>query len=235
MLDSKLILIDGLPGLGKSTTASAFARRLKSEHFTVSLLLETQPGHPLNVGGDLHPAGFTTGEALFKQYTPESFVEESLERWQRFVNTASQSESIHMLDSFPFQNSIRILLQMDAPFDFMLAYANQIETMLMPLNPLLIYFNQPDIFETFSHIDQITAQRGKEWTDYVIQLVSHCPYSEARNLTGFKGVMTFITEYKQLIDTLLQHSHIPRLVLEHCSGNWDECYRRITIFLGLSS
>ena len=87
MLNSKLILIDGLPGLGKSTTASTFASRLKSKHFSVNLWLETETEHPLNVGGDLHPAGFTTGEALFKRYTPETFVEESLERWQEFFNT----------------------------------------------------------------------------------------------------------------------------------------------------
>jgi adenylate kinase family enzyme len=234
MVNSKLILIDGLPGLGKSTTASAFAARMKAENLTVNLLLETQPDHPLNVGGDLHPAGFTTGEELFKRYTPQAFVEESLIRWHGFIKTASQSEAINVLDSFPFQNSVRILLQMDANFDFMLTYANQVEALLMPLNPLLIYFNQSDISEAFSHVDQITAQRGKEWADYVIRLVENCPYAETRNLTGFKGVMAFITEYKQVIDTLLQHSRIPRLMLEHCSGNWDECYRQITAFLGLS-
>ena len=234
MLNSKLILIDGLPGLGKSTTASTFASRLKSKHFSVNLWLETETEHPLNVGGDLHPAGFTTGEALFKRYTPETFVEESLERWQEFVHTASASEAINVLDSFPFQNSIRILLQMDARFDFMLAYALRVEALIMPLNPLLIYFNQSDISQAFSHVDQITAQRGKEWTDYVIRLVTNCPYAEARNLTGFEGVLTFIKDYKQIIDALLPHSRIPRLVLEHCSGNWDECYMQIAVFLKLT-
>ena len=234
MLISKLILIDGLPGLGKSTAASAFAARLKAKYLTVNLLLETQPRHPLNVGGDLHPAGFTTGEELFKRYTPESFIEESLERWQEFFNTASASEAINVLDSFPFQNSIRILLQMDTNFDFMLTYALQVEALVMPLNPLLIYFNQPDISGTFSHVDQITSQRGKEWTDYVIRLVTNSPYAEARNLTGFEGVLTFINDYKQVIDAMLPHSRIPRLVLEHCSGNWDACYRQIADFIGLA-
>lgn len=233
MLTSKLILIDGLPGLGKSTAASAFAARLKAEHFTVNLWLETELDHPLNVGGDLHPAGFTTGEALFKRYTPETFIEESLERWQKFIHTTLASDAINVLDSFPFQNSIRILLQMDASFDFMLAYAMQVETLVMPLNPMLIYFNQPDISEAFSHVDQITTLRGKEWTDYVIRLVTNCPYAQARNLTGFEGVLTFIKDYKQVIDGLLPHSQIPRLVLEHCSGNWDACYRQIADFLGL--
>jgi hypothetical protein len=234
MRNSKLILIDGLPGLGKSTAAATFATRLKSKQLMVNLLMEIQPGHPLNVGGELHPAGSTTGEALFTRYTPQTFVAESLERWQSFVAAASQSQAINVLDSFPFQNSIRILLQMDATFDFMLAYANQVETLILPLNPLLIYFNQPDISEAFSHVDQITAQRGKEWTDYVIRLVTNCPYAEARHLKGFQGVLTFITDYKQLIDALLPHSRIPRLELEHCSGNWDACYRQIATFLELS-
>jgi hypothetical protein len=234
MRESKLIFVEGLPGLGKSTTASAIAMRLKQANFPVSLWLETELGHPLNVGGDLLPAGFTPGEAFFKHYQPNNFAQESLKRWEEFVQTALPAETINVLDSFPFQNTIRILLQMDAEPDFMRKYASDVEALVQPLFPVLIYFNQPDILQTYAHMDQISAQRGKEWTQYVIDLVTNCPYAKARGLAGYEGVLAFIGAYKQTMDDLLNQSHIPRIILDNCSRNWEACYQKIANFLEIS-
>ena len=231
MRDSKLIFVEGLPGLGKSTTASAIAMRLKEAHLPVSLWLETEVNHPLNVGGHLLPAGFTPGEAFFRKYQPDSFASASLKRWEDFVQNALQVEAINVLDSFPYQNTIRLLLQMDASLDFMRKYALNVETIVTPLHPVLVYFNQPDISKVFKHTDQISAQRGKEWTQYVINLVTNCPYGKTKNLEGYEGLLEFIRAYKQIMDILLSQSHIPRIMLENCSGNWDECYRNISDFL----
>jgi hypothetical protein len=99
----------------------------------VNLFLEHQPEHPLNVGGMLHPSGETSGEAFFQRYTPGSFVHESLQRWQAFVRTAVQAEAISVLDSYPFQNTVRVLLQLHASPDGMRAYAGHVEALVLPL------------------------------------------------------------------------------------------------------
>src|SRR5512137_187828 len=145
MRDTQLIFVEGLPGLGKTTTASWLVARLRAGHLPVRLYLESQPEHPINVGGDLHPAGDVTGETYFQQYRPASFIQESLRRWQAFVEDAMQTDAISVLDSYPFQNSIRILLQMDAALDDMREYAAQVETLVMPLQPALIYFSHRDM------------------------------------------------------------------------------------------
>jgi hypothetical protein len=230
---TKLIFIDGLPGLGKTTTATWLASRLRSAGFKTNLLLESQPGHPLNVGGDLHPAGDVTGEALFKRYTPRSYIAESLERWHSSVQTAMQVEAINVLDSYPFQNSIRILLQMNASIESIQAYADQVETLALPLQPVLIYLNHPDLDYATRQFASISAQRGKEWTDYVIALVMRCPYAVANQLVGYEGLMQFLKDYKLLVDDLLKRSRLPRIMLENCAGDWDECYRSIEGFLGM--
>jgi hypothetical protein len=133
MRESKLIFVEGLPGSGKTTTAAWLASRLRSERVMVNLFLEHQPEHPLNVGGTLHPSGETSGEAFFQRYTPESFVHESLQRWQAFVRTAVQAEAISVLDSYPFQNTVRVLLQLHASPDGMRAYAGHVEALVLPL------------------------------------------------------------------------------------------------------
>jgi hypothetical protein len=234
MRETQLIFVEGLPGSGKTTTASWLASRLPSERLMVNLLLEHQPEHPLNVGGHLHPSGYTTGEAFFLRYTSASFVQESLQRWQAFVRAALQAEAISVLDSYPFQNTVRVLLQLNATPDCMRAYAGQVEALMMPLQPVLIYFNQRDLIHACHHLSTISAQRGKAWTDYVVELVTHCPYAMARHLEGFSGALTVIRDYKQLTDSLLRQSRVPRLVLEDCAGGWEGCYQQIEAFLGLA-
>jgi hypothetical protein len=234
MRDTQLIFVEGLPGLGKTTTASWLAARLHSEHLPVNLYLEAQPEHPINVGGDLHPAGDVTGETYFQRYRPASFIQESLQRWQAFVNDAMQTDAISVLDSYPFQNSIRILLQMDAALDDMREYAAQVEALVMPLRPALIYFSHRDVAHTVQHFGEIEAQRGEDWMDYVARLIARCPYATARHLEGTSGVLAFIRDYKQLTDALLRESRLPRIILKDCSGEWNRCYRQIEAFLDLA-
>jgi hypothetical protein len=234
MRDTKLIFVEGLPGSGKTTTASWLASRLQSERLMVNLFLEHQPEHPLNVGGNLHPSGYTTGEAFFLRYTSASFVQESLQRWQAFVRAALQAEAISVLDSYPFQNTVRVLLQLNATPDCMREYAGQVEALVMPLQPVLIYFNHRDLIHAFRNLSNISAQRGKAWTDYVVELVTHCPYAMARHLEGFSGAVAVISDYKQLTDSLLRQFGFPRIVLEDCAGGWEGCYQRIEAFLGLA-
>ena len=234
MRDTKLIFVEGLPGSGKTTTAAWLASRLHSERLMVNLWLEHQPEHPLNVGGTLHPSGSTTGEAFFHRYTPASFVQESLQRWQAFVRTALQAEALSVLDSYPFQNTVRVLLQLHASPDCMREYAGQVEALVMPLQPVLMYFNHRDLTYAFHHLSTISAQHGKSWTDYVVELVTHCPYAMARHLEGCSGALAVLSDYKQLTYALLRQSRCPRLVLEDCAGGWEECYQQIEACLGLA-
>ena len=234
MHDTKLIFVEGLPGSGKTTTASWLASRLHAERLLVRLFLEHQPEHPLNVGGTLHPSGETTGEAFFHRYAPESFVDESLQRWQAFVRDALQTDAISVLDSYPFQNTVRVLLQLNATPDCLHAYARQVEALVLPLQPVLIYFTHRDLTQAFHHLSRISTQRGTAWTDYMVELVTHCPYAMARRLEGFSGALAVLSAYKQLTDSLLHHSHLPRLVLEDGAGDWEGCYQQIEAFLGLA-
>jgi hypothetical protein len=234
MRDTKLIFVEGLPGSGKTTTAAWLASHLHAERLRVNLLLEHQSEHPLNVGGTLHPSGETTGEAFFHRYTSASFVYESLQRWHAFVRNAVQTDPISVLDSYPFQNAVRVLLQLNATPDCMEEYARHVEALVMPLQPVLMYFTHRDLIHAFHALSTISTQRGKAWTDYVVELVTHCPYAMARRLEGFSGALAVLRDYKLSTDALLCQSHLPWLVLEDCAKGWEGCYQQIEAFLGLA-
>ncbi|NIK78837.1 broad-specificity NMP kinase [Paenibacillus castaneae] len=47
MMNSRLIIVDGMPGSGKSTTASFISDSLTALHIKNKLFLETSPHNPL--------------------------------------------------------------------------------------------------------------------------------------------------------------------------------------------
>jgi hypothetical protein len=223
-------LVEGLPGSGKSTTAKYVARRLDEAHVPGRLLQEVEPDHPLNVGGALHPAGATTGEVLFERYTIDAYVAESLERWHAFVTSVSGLDTTSVLDSYPYQNAARVLLQMDAPLSLIQAYIARVEAIARPLAPVLVYLRtQP----TPEAVGAVARGRGEAWTAYAIQVITNCPYAHHRQLTGAPGAVALLAAYAAVLDKLLQQSTIPHLKLEGCGHNWDDCYAQLDAFLSL--
>ncbi len=230
--DTQLIFIDGLPGSGKSTTGLWLARVLEQAGLQARLLTEFEPDHPLNVGGPLHPAGGTTGEALFQRYLPESYRAESLDRWRAFVSDAQVSEAVWVLESYPYQNSARILIQMDAAPELITEYTRTVEEVASPLRPALIYLARPDAERA---LREAAAMRGPEWTEYAVAVATRCPYGEARGLTGLEGAIEIVRWYREQMEALVAESRLPKLILSECAGRWDACYAEITRFLGLSA
>jgi Adenylylsulphate kinase len=228
--DTKLILIDGLPGSGKTTTARFLTDTLARRGVAVRCLLETELDHPLNVGGSLHPAGRTTGAELFARYTARSYTDESLRRWQAFVATAERGNTVQVTESYPYQNAVRILLQMDAEVDQIRAYAATVEQIGEPLRPVLVYLERRD---TAGALRAIAEQRGTDWTAYVAELLADSPYARRRELRGIDAAVAFISAYKALVDEVRSVSRMPALVLEDCEGQWEACRRRILGFLAV--
>jgi len=230
MLGTRIIFVDGLPGSGKSTTAQYVAGALEQRGIRYRLLREREPDHPLNVGTDLHPSGSTTGARMFAAYTIGSFVEESLARWNAFVAEAKGSELVNVLDSHPFQNSVRVLSQMDADPVMMAAYQSRVEERAAELGPVLIYLDPGDAERT---IRAIAEQRGPAWTNYMIAVVTECPYASSRRLQGMDGAVAIMRAYKHLLDDSVARFPFPKLVLSDCHRRWQDCHARILQFLEL--
>jgi hypothetical protein len=229
MLRTRLIFVDGLPGSGKSTTAEYVAGELEQRGIPCRLLRERETNHPLNVGGDLHPSGSTTGARMFAAYTVGSFVEESLARWNAFVAEAKGSERVNILDSYPFQNSVRVLSQMDADPVTLAAYRSCVEEEAAELRPVLIYLDPGDAERT---VLAIAEQRGSAWTDYAIAVITKCPYASSRGLQGMDGAVAILRTYKHLLDESVARFPFPKLVLSDCHRRWQDCHARIFEFLG---
>jgi len=167
---------------------------------------------------------------MFSTYTASSFVEESLARWRAFAAEARHSRRVHVLDSYPFQNSVRVLLQMDADLATVAAYQSQVEDEVAELAPVLIYLDPGDAERS---LHEIATRRGPAWTAYAVTVITDCPYASARDLRGLDGAVTLLRSYKQLLDESVGRFSFPRLALTSCQHGWPECLARIRDFLNI--
>jgi hypothetical protein len=226
---TKLIFVEGLPGSGKSTTAEYVASELQRHDVVHRLFRENEPDHPLNVGAEIHPSGSTSGAQMFATYSVTSFIEESAVRWDAFVVEALLPAHVNVLDSYPFQNSVRVLYQMDVDPITLASYQSHVYKKVAKLSPVLIYLDPGDPARAFR---AITQRRGPAWTDYVVAQLTACPRGLARGLHGVNGAIAAFGSYKGLLDQSVTDFPFPKLILTDCYRNWEVCHTRIREFLG---
>jgi hypothetical protein len=169
---------------------------------------------------------------MFAAYTVRSFVEESLARWRAFAAEAMGSERVNVLDSYPFQNSVRVLSQLDADPITLAAYQSSVQETAAKLSPVLIYLDPGDAERS---VRSIAEQRGPAWTDYAIAVITECPYASSRGLRGMDGAVAILRAYKHLLDESVARFPFPELVLADCHRCWPACHAKICGFLGLES
>jgi hypothetical protein len=227
MRDMKLVLVEGLPGSGKTTTARWLVGALAGRGVGARLLREDAPEHPLKVGGPLHPGGTTTGAALFARYTVERYADESLARWASFA--AAADDGVRVVEAFPWQNAARVLFQMDAPMERILEYAAAVEDLLAPRRPVLVYLERRDAVATFL---ETAAERGVGWTAPSVAIITDSPMARRHGLRGFDGALRFIALYKEFLDAVRAASRLPAVVLED-GAPWNVRYEAVRTFLGL--
>jgi DNA polymerase III delta prime subunit len=203
MAHLRILLIDGLPGSGKSTTAAAVGHRLPCSR----VFLESHAGHPLLVGvPDERGAAFAD---IHQSHSAETFAVAALEKLDGFLASA-ESGTTYIFESHPIQSTARVLLQLDAPEVTMLKFWSELQDRLDSTEPLLVYFQENDPKQAFI---EIIRARGAAWELYVVDAFNRYPWMKARGLSGVGGILEMIGQYSALSDRLVALWRFPVLRL----------------------
>src|SRR5262245_23480749 len=108
---SKLILVDGLSGSGKSTQAQWLEAQLHKVDVPARWFWEGEIGHPLHWFSEWWQPDFD-----FAEYLTDVTVsmEQSLERCETFVQQAIREDTITIFDGFPLLNTVGLLASGDS-------------------------------------------------------------------------------------------------------------------------
>lgn len=214
MYETKLILVEGLPGAGKSTTAGNLRDMLNAHGFASRCFLEEDNPHPIPIL-DLEIKGL-----------PEKVIP----MWENLVNSAIHSDEITIIESRIWQNTCLYMLLSEIDPARIVEFAHKEEEVLSPLSPILIYLSQGD---TQAALERLYPMRGASWVQSNLDEMSSYPWFQNRGISDFTGWVTFFEEWRKLSDQLFMDWNHPKLNLKDSHSNWSKNLRQIKKFLHL--
>jgi hypothetical protein len=225
MIDTKLIVFDGLPGSGKTTTAEWLTTQIQQQGIKTWHLVESDTAHPLWWYRFWDGKDYLTPD--FENISIETFLDTSLSKWRGFVDSTHQ---LVLTESVFFQDAVAMFLMGGATPDRLMEYARDIQRIAQSLNPVLIYFRQNDVSTA---LQRICIIRGKGFEDELVTNMESFPYLKQRNLKGLNGVATLWQDIQKITDAIFEEYNIRKLAIDASDGNWAEYRQRILNFLEL--
>jgi len=218
MLKTKLIMVEGLPGSGKSSTAQYIAMQMENNGFPARWFHEAEKPHPIHARDVLRNEG------------KESFVERSINNWLSFVTMGDSSCEISVLEAMLFQCLVGALLSGDMQPQRITDIVFHIQEITRPLDPVLIYFRHNDVAKATRKTYDL---RGKTLEQRHIQWFENTSFAQNRQLQGFDGLAAYLQLKQDLTDRLFNRLDLKKLVIENSAGDWEQYYRQILGFLSL--
>jgi hypothetical protein len=186
----RLILIEGMIGAGKSTTAERLAARLAERGGGVYAFHEFADNHPIRTPGvELVRTGTW---APGRMYDPG--------QWNALADRCTQGPTTVIIESTVLQNAVMPLFLDDAPIATVKELFAEIAGRIAPAAPLLVYLRPSDVAAA---IRRVHADRGEPWSSRNYAFVSACPWARRRGLIGERAVIELYRAWEQLVDELL--------------------------------
>jgi hypothetical protein len=204
---SRIVIVEGIMGSGKSTTVLRLADRLKTSGVPALGITEGTTPHPIRFDWDLPWADMPAAQ----------LARSAAARWYAYAHSASLSESTTVVDGQLFHGNLTSLFLLDADMALIRRYVHDVVTAIKPLRPLLIYFHQDDVDRA---IRTISAERGDTWVTYQVNWKLASPYAARHGLAGIEGLIELYRDYRRLTDQLYADLDIPKISIENSGKEW---------------
>jgi deoxyadenosine/deoxycytidine kinase len=215
-MDMKLILIEGLPGSGKSTTAEYLAGELQRRGIHSRWFHEMDDDNPI---ADL-PCDVPDYQARM------------VEEWSRFVEQAQNNDSVTVLESRFWQNTALFMYMGTYSVEEVTLFNDAVASVIQPLSPVLFYMAQKDVEAALRRLDTF---RGKDWMEAAIEVTTKERWFQSRGLGGFDGWVKFFSEWTTVADRLYDRLEFRKHRIHDPHQDWKQAYADMRSFLGLHS
>jgi len=225
-----LILLEGLPGSG--TTAQALLRALTAHGVAARWWYEEQLGHPVSAFTDPAALRGLLDDLAAGRY--RRVVAAALRRWRAFAADLAASAGVVLVDSALLGYLTWTLFPAGVPQEATLAYLAQVQAILAPAQPLLIYAYQDDIAAS---LRRVCDSRGPQIEQSYIANAASSAYGRRHSLRGFGGLVAYWSAYRALTDravaTLREDPGWSVLTMETTAGEWPRYQAEVCAFVGV--
>ncbi|MCL1951981.1 MAG: hypothetical protein FWF60_04055 [Oscillospiraceae bacterium] len=218
---TKLLLIEGIPGAGKTTIAEKAARHCEGVGRQVKLYSE---------GCETWPNLRRTEPKLYEgKSSDKAFFGRHEACWRKFSRDAARRDTLHVFESALLQLHLNeMLLWRDIDEEAMLAHCARLGDTVRRLSPVLLYLNPPDIRRVS---EERVFPDGVRWIDFAADYIGNSAWGRRNGARGFGGAMEYFALRKALELKALDRLGLPYAIIDNPAYDWDDVWQKIEAFL----
>ncbi|MGO4532840.1 hypothetical protein AB4Z30_27465 [Paenibacillus sp. 2TAF8] len=213
IMTHELIIVDGIPGSGKSTLSEMISKELDKQEINNIFYHELTENHPLFI----RERKFTT---LKDKEEAEYYFNRVVELFNSFVESHKNKSGVVIIESVLFQDTLSFAYNRGMDRLKIEELFSKLVDILRNMNPILIYIYQLNVRKNWEILGKI---RGVEW---IASLHTQEGLDEAER--DWKPNQEFMK-------SLIEEWEIPKLIIENKDYLWEEYNERTKEFLRANS
>jgi hypothetical protein len=218
-LQSQLILVEGIPGSGKSSIAEWICGELRARGLKVQY-------HP-----ELPRENSVLDGPIMATARAAGYADRCIARWREFAAgvLAESDDRVRVVEGCFFQSTVRFLLEHQHPDGEPERYMAESEQALSPLAPRLLYLVHRDVKSYLQQ--QIIERIGGDTVSKIATYTETTAWARQHGAVGTEALVAFYQHYRGVCDRLVDASSIARLVEDTSDGNWSTLHTNVGAWL----
>ena len=211
---TKLILVEGISGSGKTTTGKFISDYLFKKNIDNIFYDEDDENNPIEI----------------IEGTPD-FCKIKTAQWEKLNDEYKKTQKVHIMGARYWQNMLCTMMVYNFTEDEIKTTMNSVNSVLKNLNPIIIYFSLDNTNSLQERLKNRIKINGEEWFQRKLSQLHDNPYAIAKNYKGLEGHINLWKDGQDLMEKQFELFPFQKIKIKEPHVNWKLTYHTISEYL----